>query len=623
MKPAGIMADLRDLLAHLPRALALIWAAAPTWTAAWTALLLLQGLLPIAVVALTKPLVDRIAALIAAGGDPSTLGPAVLPAVLMGLCLLVGGVAQGVMTLVRELQGELVRNHVSGLIHRQSVAVDYAFYESPDYYDQLHRARDEASERPIELLESLGGLAQSAVTMSGMLVILLPFGLWVPLALVLSVLPAFYVVFRTNQRYHAWWSETTTERRRTYYDEYMLTDGTTAAELRLFGLGPHFAARFQALQAALLAQRRSLLARQGVAQALSALAAAVAGFGAMAWVIWRAMQGAFSLGEVALFYQAFDRGQGLARTMLSGLGQIYASSLFLSNLFAFLDLRPTIVDPPEPVEPLTQLRTGLRFRDVTFRYPGSERIALRDFNLELPAGQLVAIVGANGAGKSTLVKLICRLYDPEAGAIELDEVDLKRFRVADLRRMITMLFQNHLAFQATAAENIAVGDLERDHGLADLEAAARGAGAHEVIERLPDGYATMLGKWFADGAELSGGEWQRVALARAFLRRSPILVLDEPTSAMDSWAEAEWLDRFRNLVAGRTALIITHRFTTAMRADIIHVMNQGQIIESGTHDQLLALNGHYAHSWRRQMYSQVTKVDISTPTESHLLYDSI
>ncbi len=604
MKLSSATADLRGLAANLPRALGLVRAAAPGWTVAWVALLLVQGLLPIATVSLTRPLVDGVAAVVAGHGDATSLAQVLVPATLMGLVMLASSASQGLLAWVREIQGERVQNYVSGLVHRQSAAVDYAFYESAEYYDQLHRARDEAGNRPVQLLESLGGLAQSAVTMAGMLLVLLPYGLWVPLALVVSVVPAFYVVFRSNQRYHAWWAASTADRRRAYYYDWLQTDGTTAAELRLFGLGPQFSRLYQALRNRLLAQRRTLLARQSLAQGISGLAATGVGLLAVAWMIWRAVQGAFSLGDLALFYQAFDRGQVLVRTMLSSLGQIYASSLFLSNLFAFLDLRPSVADPAAPLTPPAMPQRGLRLRDVTFRYPGSERYALQNFNLELPAGKLVAIVGANGAGKSTLVKLICRFYDPEGGAVELDGVDIRAFRVDELRSLITVLFQQPIPYQATAAENIAIGNLATAPTPADIEAAARGAGAHEVIARLPDGYATMLGKWFADGAELSGGEWQRVALARAFLRRSPILVLDEPTSAMDSWAEAEWLDRFRSLVAGRTALIITHRFTTAMRADIIHVMDQGQIIESGTHAELVALGGLYAHSWFRQMRSQ-------------------
>jgi ATP-binding cassette subfamily B protein len=258
-----------------------------------------------------------------------------------------------------------------------------------------------------------------------------------------------------------------------------------------------------------------------------------------------------------------------------------------------------VIDPPAPAP--ASARRDICFRDVTFHYPGSQRVALEGFSMTVPAGQVAAIVGANGAGKSTLVKLLCRFYDPAAGTIELDGVDIRALALDDLRRLVTVLFQAPLEYHATVGENIAMSDRAAGSSAGAIEQAARGAGAHEVIERLPEGYDTLLGKWFADGTALSGGEWQRIALARAFLRQAAIVVLDEPTSAMDSWAEAEWLDRFRTLVEGRTAIVITHRFTTAMRADVIHVMDAGRIVESGSHDELLARGGLYARSWAEQM----------------------
>jgi ATP-binding cassette subfamily B protein len=247
------------------------------------------------------------------------------------------------------------------------------------------------------------------------------------------------------------------------------------------------------------------------------------------------------------------------------------------------------------------LREGIRFQRVSFCYPGSERAILHNFDLTIPAGQIAAIVGANGAGKSTLLKLLCRFYDPQAGCITLDGIDLRRLALGELRAMLSVLFQWPVPYQATAAQNIAFGDLAAEPSPAQLESAARSAGAHEMITRLRQGYDTPLGKWFANGVELSVGELQRLALARAFLRRAQIIVLDEPTSALDSWAEADWFDRFRILAQGRTAIIITHRFTIAKRADMIHVMDSGRMVESGTHDDLLAQGGLYAQSWFAQV----------------------
>jgi ATP-binding cassette subfamily B protein len=415
--------------------------------------------------------------------------------------------------------------------------------------------------------------------------------------LLASTLPAFYIVLQFNWRFHRWWERTTADRRRGQYYDTMLTHSAVAAELRLFDLGPHFRSAYQSLRQRLRTEQLKLTRDQSLARlGAGSIGVLIAG-GALAWMAWRVLQGLATLGDLALFYQALNRGQSLLRSLLENAGQIYANTLFLGNLYEFLELEAQVVDPPQPFPAPPALRETLRFQRVTFCYPGSERTILQNFDLTIPAGQIVAIVGANGAGKSTLLKLLCRFYDPQAGVITLDGVDIRNLSLRELRGMLTVLFQWPVAYQTTAAQNIAMGDLAADPSIAELESAARSAGAHAIIARLPQGYDTHLGKWFAHGTDLSAGEWQRLALARAFLRRAPIIVLDEPTSALDSWAEADWFDRFRVLAHGRTAIVITHRFTIARQADMIHVMDAGRIVESGTHDDLLAQGGLYAQSW--------------------------
>jgi ATP-binding cassette subfamily B protein len=327
--------------------------------------------------------------------------------------------------------------------------------------------------------------------------------------------------------------------------------------------------------------------------------------GALGWMVWKALQGLVTLGELALIYAAFNQGQGLMRTLLENAGQLYGNSLFLGNLFEFLSLEPKIISRSAPPLPAVRdVKGEISFKHVSFSYPNASGKALDDFTMSIPSGKIAAIVGPNGAGKSTLLKLLCRFYDPDAGTISIDNRDLKDFGVDDLRRLITVLFQQPVHYNTTVRENVLYGDLKLEPSQAEIETAIRAAGAEDVVSRLPEKEQTLLGRWFAGGTELSVGEWQRIALARAFLRRAPIVILDEPTSALDPWAEADWLERFRELARGRTSIIITHRFTTAMHADVIHVMDRGRIVESGSHHRLLEQSGLYAESWSRQLMSR-------------------
>lgn len=576
-----------------------MWRAAPGWTVGWGAALVIQGVLPGAMVYLTRWLVDSLVAAVDQGGAEA-IRPVLIPAaILLGLMLLTT-VLDSFIGWLRLGQAERIQDYISGLIHHKAAQVDLAFYESPAYHDLLERVRREVSQRPLALLENLGGLGQNSLTMLTLAAVLLPYGAWLPVVLFLSALPAFYVVIRFNWRHHLWWQQRTPDRREAAYYDLLLTWDMAVPELRLFNLGGYFRQAYQVIRQSLREERLELAWSQALSQLAAGLMALIISGAVIGWMAWRALHGAATLGDVALFYQAFSRGQGLMQTLLGNVAKVYTNSLFLSHLFEFLALEPQVVDPPQPAAMPAPPTTAIRFERVTFFYPGSRRAALQDFDLVIPARQITAIVGSNGAGKSTLVKLLGRFYDPQAGRILLDGVDLCRLTPAEVRRQLTILFQMPMRYQTTAAQNIAISDLEARPGPEQIEAAARGAGAHQIIASLPWGYETRLGKWFSQGVELSLGEWQRVTLARTFLRQAPVIILDEPTSFMDSWAEAEWLNRFRALTAGKTVLIITHRLTTARRADTIHVMDRGRIIESGSHQELLAQKGRYAESWTRQ-----------------------
>jgi ATP-binding cassette subfamily B protein len=601
----AVVTDLNSQMSYLPRALSLVWSASRPWTTAWLVVVVLEGMTPAALVYLTRPLIDAIVSALGAGGSWESISPVLWPAGLMAAVIALSEIVRAAGGWIRTAQAEFIRDYLTRLVHDKSTEIDLGFYESPEFHDRLERTRNDLSSRPLALLESVGSLLQSSITLAAMAILLASYEVWLPWLLLLSAIPAFYVVLHFNRRYHRWWEETTTDRRMAQYYDTLLTHSTVAPELRIFDLGDFLKNSYQSLRGRMRGERIKFAREQGLARFLSGLAGAAISGIAIAWIVWRGAQGRATLGDLALIYQAIQRGQGLFYALLENIGQIYSNTLFLGNLFEFLELKATVTDPDHPIKARTAPCEAIRFDRVGFSYPGSDRPVLRDFDLVIPAGQIVAIVGSNGAGKSTLLKLLCRFYDAQSGTITLDGQDIRDFELKSYRRLLTVLLQSPVLYQTTASQNIVLGDLAANRDAHEIEAVARAAGIHDRVAQLPAAYGTQLGKWFASGVELSVGEWQKLALARAFFRKAPIILLDEPTSALDSWAEADWFERFRSLAQGRTAIIITHRFTIARRADMIHVMDAGRIVESGNHHELLAQHGFYAQSWAAQMEGRV------------------
>jgi ATP-binding cassette subfamily B protein len=457
----------------------------------------------------------------------------------------------------------------------------------------------ESGSQPLALLENLGSLAQNGLGFLVLAGILWTYAGWLPLLLVATAFPGLLFVARHILQEHAWYRENTVQERRSQYLQWMMTSPDAAAELRLFELGDYHYRAFERVRDSFWKGKLRLVQQGAMAELGAGLLAWNGSLVGLGWVLHQTLLGHVKLGDFLLCFTAFQSGQLLLRSLLDGAGKIYKSLLFVQNLDDFLEIEPAIHSDRSGESGLP-LQHAIRFERVSFTYPGGGHRALDEFELEIPKEKVVALVGENGAGKSTLIKLMCRFYDPDEGRILLDGVDLRELDQEALRRRITVLFQGPLHYQATVRENIGFGDI---NGLSDKKRiweAARNAGALEPVERLQDGFETALGRLFGT-TELSGGEWQRIALARAFFRDASLVILDEPTSSMDSWAEQDWLNRFRTLVEGKTALMITHRFTTAMHADIIHVMDKGRVVESGSHAQLVAMGGSYAASWAAQM----------------------
>jgi len=583
----------------LVRAFKLIWDGIGGWIVLWFALLVIQGALPAVIVYLTKILVDRLAERIGAGTAMGMIEPILWPALFIGAIFVVQQGLQSILKWVRTAQSEYIQDHIKSLIHTQATRVDLEFYETPAFYDEMERANSQAEKHSVSLLENLGGVIQNGVTLIAIAALVVAYSLWLPAILIFSALPALWVVVRHNVKHHEWWKVVTEQRRKALYYDWILTSRFPAPEVRVFNLSDHFSSLYHMVRHSLRERRLSLLKSQYTAQLFAGMTALFMTGSVMVWMVLRALRGLATLGDIALLYQAFQQGQTLMRSLLAHIGQLYTNILFLEHLFNFLDFTPRVMKPKTDA-PFPEGPYGIEIRDVDFRYPGSEQLALKDFSISIPPGKTVAVVGPNGAGKSTLIKLVCRFYDPEKGQVLLNGTDVRDVSPRTLMDHITVLFQHWVNYAGSVADTIGLGEIAGGKQMDQVVEASKAGGVHEFIDRLPGGYETQLDKRFKGGVDLSGGQWQRIALARAFYRQAPILLLDEPTSYMDPWEENKWLDRFFELVSERTAIIVTHRFTTARKADLIYVMEKGKVVQSGTHEELLAESGLYATCWNEQ-----------------------
>ena len=590
---------------YLGRALRLVWQSTPGWTVASVALLVVQGVLPLASLYLLKRVVDAVVASLSGAGlvavDPvSRFGDVALLIGLTGAVTVLNALCGAAAGLVGEQRSQVFADHMSDVIHDKSVQVDLEYYESAQYYDTLHRAQQQGADLPNHVVDNLIRVAQNALSMLGMAGLLTWLRWDIALILLLSVLPGILVRVIYAQKAYRRQREWTPAERKSWYLGWLLTGDRHAKEVRLYNLGPPLVGRFRELRRRLRGERMALAGQRAVATLGTQVLAALALFGSFALIAYRTIQGAITAGGLVMYLQAFQRGQDSLREVLRGLADLYTDNLYLSSLYEFLDLEPKVAEPSRPKPIPRPMTRGIVFDHVTFQYPTGSRPVLQDINLTIRPGEHIALVGENGSGKTTLIKLLCRLYDPTEGRITLDGSDLGEFATTALRRQIGVIFQDYAQYHLTARENIWFGNVDLASDDPGIAAAARHAGADEVIHHLPADYETILGKWFEDGEELSVGEWQKIALARAFFCDAPVLVLDEPTSAMDAKAEYEVFQRFRRLAHGRTAILISHRFSTVRMADRIYVLNGGEIVEGGTHEELIQLGGTYARLFEMQ-----------------------
>jgi ATP-binding cassette subfamily B protein len=578
------------------RALDLVWSTSRSLTIALALLTLAAGLLPAGVAYIGKEIVDAVVSasrVVAAGGGASVSRVFAWVALEGVLVAALAGAQRG-LSLCQSLLRAQLGQRVNVMILEKALTLELAQFEDSEFYDKLTRARREASTKPLSLVTRTFGLGQNAISLVSYGTLLFQFSPWAVLVLVLAGLPSFLAETKFSGdafRLFRWRSP---ETRMQLYLETVLAREDHAKEVKLFGLGPLLLQRYRDIFHLLYGADRKLTIRRDSWGFGLGLLGTLTLYGAYAWIAMSTVIARITLGQMTMYLMLFRQGQSAVSAMLSAIGGMYEDNLYLSTLYEYLET--PVPDASGTTQRGAKPDDGIRFEQVSFTYPGANEPALRDIDLHIRPGQSLALVGQNGSGKTTLIKLLTRLYSPDHGRIVLDGTDLREWDEAALRQRIGVIFQDFARYQMRVGENVGAGDVTHFEDSARWREASDKGMASEFIDSLPAGFDTQLGKWFRDGRELSGGQWQKIALARAFMRsQADILVLDEPTAAMDAQAEATIYEHFRELAGQRIAILISHRFSTVRMADQIIVIQDGRIIEHGDHTQLMAQEGHYAH----------------------------
>jgi ATP-binding cassette subfamily B protein len=587
-------------LRNVPPVLRIVWQSGPLVVSLGVIFRIISSLLPLAALWITKIIIDDIVQIVS---YHQPLRPILWWLVAAEFAVAIFGSFLGrLVDYLDALLADKYTRHISIEVMKHAAELDLIAYEDPVFYDRLERARVQATDR-LGMIQSIGRLVQQVITAGSLSVSILLFSPWLLLLLVAGILPAFlgeshfaFLGYAKNFRQ-------TPIRRELDYLRVLGGSREAAKELKLFGLKNFLLARFTRLSDQIYVENVDLARRRLVAGSLLSTIGTIGYYSAYVYVIWRTVTGSLTIGELTFLTGAIVQASSNIQLMFSTLSSIADQALFLTDLLAFFEMQPTIRSKPNALPAPRPIVRGFEFRNVSFCYPGNSRMVVDHLDLHLRAGERVALIGENGEGKTTLVKLMTRLYDPVEGQILLDGVDLREYDLEDLYREIGVIFQDFMRYEMTARENVAIGRIDQVDNLSLLKSASAQSMANEVIERLPRDYDQMLGRRFENGVDLSGGEWQKVALARAYLRDAQVLILDEPTAALDARSEFEVFQRFAELTAGKTALFISHRFSTVRMADRIIVLHKGRITEDGNHDTLLNLGGLYAGMFEMQAAS--------------------
>jgi ATP-binding cassette, subfamily B, bacterial len=593
---------------NLPPFLKLVWQTSPLLTFGTLLFRFVRALLPVATLYVGKLIIDEVITLGTTAGAPTSFGAWWTSGLLdrLGWLLLIefglavsSDVLGRIVSLIDSLLSERFTNATSVRLMAHAATLDLEDFEDSELQDQLERARRQTMGRST-MMANLFGQAQDVVTIVSFATGLAIYAPWLIVLLLIALIPAFIGEAHFNAQSYSLDYARTPERRELDYVRQTGASVDTAKEVKIFGLHPFLIDRYRSLSAAIYEANRALAMRRAGWGGLLTAVGTAGYYTAYGFIAWRTLVGDFTIGDLTFLSGSFRRLRNLLENLLIGFSQIAGQALYLDDLFSFFEIEPEIVSPPDPRPFPSPVREGLTFESAGFRYPGAERWAVRNLSFTLHAGEVLALVGENGAGKTTLVKLLARLYDPDEGRILLDGHDLREYDLAQLRANIGVIFQDFVRYHLTAAENIAIGRIEARDDRKRIETAAERSLADEVIRGLANGYDQMIGKRFRTGVDLSGGEWQKVAIARAYMRDAQLLILDEPTAALDARSEFEVFKRFRELSEGKTTILISHRFSSVRMADRILVMADGGIEAMGTHEELLAAGGRYAELFELQ-----------------------
>jgi len=602
-EPAGWNERLAALR-YIPALFRLIWRTHRGYAAVMIVLRVVRSVIPVTTFWVGKLILDSVIAAKSGNGSLSQVWPYL--ALELGI-VLTGEILARASSLVESLLGDLFSNAMSVRLMEHAAKLDLAQFEDPEFYDHLERARRQTVGR-IALLTLLLSMSQDALTLLTLAGALIAYSPWLLLLLAIAVIPSFLGETHFASLGYSLLFRWTPERRQLDYLRYVGASDKTAKEVQMFGLAPWITERYATLSQRFYEENRDLSIRRGMVSALLSILGTIGYYAAYVVILLHAVHGDITIGMLTFLAASFARGRDVIQSILLSASNVYEQALYLRDLFVFLGMRPTIESPPNARPAPKKVQSGFVFENVGFQYPGSERWAVRNVDMALKPGERVALVGENGAGKTTLTKLMARLYDPTEGRITLDGVDLKDYDLVSLRHAIGVIFQDFVRYDMRFDENIGVGeiesvraDLDKNNGTPQsISAAAENSLAASLLPRFTKGYQQMLGRRFDDGVDLSGGEWQKIALARAYIRDAQVLILDEPTAALDARAEYEVFLRFSELVAGRMAVLISHRFSTVRMADRIIVLRHGKVEEQGSHEELLAKHGLYEELFTMQ-----------------------